>query len=302
MHRRTFFAAAAAALAQEPAPDWGGPVLDIHLHPKAVPDGEWTHMAGCGVTHAVILGRVTTQDEVQARIAKHPGRMKQFVSTNVAPPAAGAIAQLRNAAGRGAKGFGEMKSQVDVDGPEMRAVFDLATELGVPVLMHFQEVTQPGSPGTFNMGLARLPAILKAYPKTTFIGHADFFWANISADVPRDNGYPTGPVKPGGLTDRLLAEHPNLYGDLSANSGRNALARDPDFSAKFLERHKSKLMFGCDCSCTDGRGAGQRSNQPLIAGKCVARETLTALRKLASPATFRRIAWENGAKLLGFTA
>ncbi|MEZ5356852.1 MAG: hypothetical protein R2762_29795 [Bryobacteraceae bacterium] len=177
----------------------------------------------------------------------------------------------------------------------MRAVYDLATELRIPVLMHFQEVPQvPGEAG-YNTGLARFAAILKAYPKTTFIGHADFFWANISADVPRDVPYPTGRVKPGGITDRLLAEFPNLHGDLSANSARNALNRDPDFAAGFLERHRAKLMFGCDCSCSDGRGTGQRSTQPLIKGKCVARETLTAIRALA-PGAFRQIVWENGSK------
>jgi hypothetical protein len=61
-------------------------------------------------------------------------------------------------------------------------------------------------------------------------------------------------------------------------------------------------MFGSDCSCRDGRGAGQSSQQPLIKGKCVARETLGALKELASPAVFRKIAWENGAKLFGFSA
>ena len=61
-------------------------------------------------------------------------------------------------------------------------------------------------------------------------------------------------------------------------------------------------MFGSDCSCRDGRGTGQSSTQPLIKGKCVARETLTALKTLASPAIFRKIAWDNGVKLLKFSA
>ena len=61
-------------------------------------------------------------------------------------------------------------------------------------------------------------------------------------------------------------------------------------------------MFGSDCSCRDGRGTGQGSQQPLIKGKCVARETLSALKELAPPVIFRKIAWENGAKLFGFKA
>jgi hypothetical protein len=95
-----------------------------------------------------------------------------------------------------------------------------------PVLIHFEE-------GGFNLGFKRLPSILKSHPKTIFIGHAQTWWANISADAANEAGYPTGPVKSGGLTDKLLSDYPNIYGDLSATSSRNALARDPEFSAAF---------------------------------------------------------------------
>ena len=199
------------------------------------------------------------------------------------------IERLRAAVKGGAIGFGELKHPVAVDGPEMRKVYELAAELHVPVLFHLEE-------GNFNSGFERLPALLKAYPRTTFIGHGQSWWAHISAEVGDAAGYPSGRIKPGGLTDRLLAEAPNMYGDLSANSGRNALTRDPDFAAGFLVRHQHKLMFGSDCPCRDGRGAEQ-SNR-LLQGKCIARETLAALQKLASPELFRRITWENGVKLL----
>ena len=33
-----------------------------------------------------------------------------------------------------------------------------------------------------------------------------------------------------------------------------------------------------------------------MAGKCVARETLTLLKKTASPAVFRKLTWENAHK------
>jgi predicted TIM-barrel fold metal-dependent hydrolase len=109
-------------------------------------------------------------------------------------------------------------------------------------------------------------------------------------------------VRRGGVTDRLLSEFPNLYGDLSANSGRNALGRDPDFAAGFVDRHQNKLMFGSDCPCRDGRGMGQVSKEKWIADKCVARETLAALKQLATPDVFRKITWTNGSKLLKIRA
>ena len=250
-------------------------------------------MDGCGVAKAIILGAASTQERTKGRMIKAPGRMKVFASVDVKRP--GAIDTLRAAVKAGAIGLGELKSMVASDGPEMRKVYELAAELQVPVLLHFQD----GPAGqVFNEGIQRFGAILKAYPKTTFIGHANSFWANISTDAPANIAYPIGKVKQGGVTDHLLSEFPNLYGDLSANSGRNSLGRDPDFAARFLERHAGKLMFGSDCPCRDGAGAGQVSKEEWIKDKCVARETLTALKQLTTPALFKRITWSNGAKLL----
>ena len=104
------------------------------------------------------------------------------------------------------------------------------------------------------------------------------------------------------MTDKWLSEFPNLYGDISANSGNNALSRDPEFARGFVARHQDKLIFGSDCSCTDGHGAGvSQNNNPeakRLEGKCVARETLTVVRNLAaSKASFHKIAWENGVRL-----
>ncbi len=105
----------------------------------------------------------------------------------------------------------------------------------MPILVHFQEVDHFENEGTWATGFAtKFEAMLKAHPKTTFIGHADAFWANVSADYRNEAAYPTGPIKRGGVTDKLLGDYANLYGDLSANSGNNAMSRDPEFTADFL--------------------------------------------------------------------
>ncbi len=44
----------------------------------------------------------------------------------------------------------------------------------------------------------------------------------------------------------MLGEYPNLFADISAGSGYNALTRDPDFTVGFIERHWQKLLFGTD--------------------------------------------------------
>ena len=287
-------AAAARVGAQAPAAsEWGSQVLDIHLHPRATVEGNMLHVDGSGVTKAVLLTGAAAEDRARQTVAAYPARFARFASTDMTQP--NAIDYLRKAAQGGAIGFGEIKSQVAAAGPEMQRLYAVAAEMNLPITIHFQEVNQPNSPGTFNTGLKQFDAMLKKFPKTTFIGHADAFWANVSADYAEDTSYPKGPIKPGGVTDKFLGEFPNLYADMSANSANNFLNRDPEFAAAFLVRHQNKLMFGSDCSCADGRGAGGRG---ASAGRCIARATLTDLKKLAPADVFRKIVWENGTRLL----
>jgi uncharacterized protein len=296
MNRRTFLQSALAVAVASPlraqvptSSEWGTSVLDMHLHLRPTADGNFNHLSGSGVTRAVLLTNVNAEAHAKDVVAAYPGRFVRFASIDVTQP--DADVRLRDAIRGGAIGLGEIKSRVEAAGPEMQRLYALAAELNVPITMHFQEVSQPGSPGTYNTGLKKFDAMLKAYPKTKFIGHADAFWANVSADYAEDTAYPTGRIKPGGVTDRFLADYPNLLADMSANSCNNFLKRDPEFSANFLVRHQNKLMFGSDCGCSDGRGG--------VTGRCIARETLTELKKLAPPDVFRKIAWENGTHLLG---
>jgi predicted TIM-barrel fold metal-dependent hydrolase len=298
--RRQFISAAAAVstapLMAQQSLEWGGPVLDIHLHLR--PDGEsnLAHMEGSGVTRAVLLTRVQAIEQAMALAEKHRGRFVWFVSADVTKPESAGL--LTKAVNAGALGLGEIKNQVQCDGPEMKRMYALAAELNVPIQIHFGDVPQSSGNAVFNGGFKRFDGMLKAFPKTRFIAHADTFWANVSADYAYDTAYPTGRIKAGGISDQWLSEYPNLYGDMSANSCNNALNRDPEFMAGFLARHRDKLMFGCDCSCSDGRGAGQKNPSPHLNGKCIARETLSAIRKMSTPEVFRKIRWENGTKLL----
>jgi predicted TIM-barrel fold metal-dependent hydrolase len=305
MERRTFLKTALAGLAAAPAlfPQsdlmWGGPVLDTHLHLRKDPDSCFTHIQGCGVTNAVLLTRDVDEEKAKEEMARRPGHFVRSVSTDPSQPDATHV--IESAIHGGAVSIGELKYHVALDSPEMRRVYEVAAELQVPVMMHIQ--TFPHFPGEmpYNTGYDHFDRMLRAYPKTTFIGHGDLFWANISADVPTDRGYPSGPVKPGGLTDKLLSDYPNLYADMSANSGNNALSRDIGFSRGFVERHQDKLVFGSDCSCLDGKGAGVSQNRnpeaSRLSGKCVARATLELSKQIASPAVFSKITWQNGARL-----
>jgi predicted TIM-barrel fold metal-dependent hydrolase len=312
VNRRTFIqnlAAAASALplaAQEtPLSEWSGPVVDCHHHLRRTPEANVAHLNGSGISNAMPLARDNSAEQIAAVRAQYPGRVLGWLaSTDITKPEAEEL--LTNAVKAGAIGFGELKFHVAAAGPELRRVYALAAELGVPVLVHFQEVPHTPTEGTFATGFKEFEAVLKAYPKTRFIGHADAFWANISADYANESAYPAGKIKPGGITDKLLGDYPNLFADLSANSGNNALSRDPEFTSGFLKRHESKLIFGSDCSCSDGKGAGiSQANNPAaarLAGKCVARETLALPRSTLTPAMFRKVTWENAHRVYRLSA
>jgi predicted TIM-barrel fold metal-dependent hydrolase len=301
--RRAFLGTMATAAAsatingQTSSSEWGGSVLDCHLHLRGDGEANIVHMDGCGVTHAVILSR--DADRARALQAKHAARVAWALSVDVTQP--DAEVRLRLGAKDGALGFGELKSHVEADGPELQRVYALAGELDVPVLVHFQEVEHFPGEGLWGTGFKRFESMLKKYPKTRFVGHADAFWANVDATYANEVSYPTGPIVRGGITDKLLGDYGNLFGDLSANSGNNALSRDAEFTSDFLKRHQDKLIFGSDCSCADGKGSGvSQANNPAakrLAGKCVARETLTLLRKSTTPEVFRKLTWANGRRV-----
>ena len=295
--RREFLGAlssfTAAALARTP-PTEAEPILDFHQHTKYNGRDQQLieHQAVHHVTRTVLLpgdgwmlSVLGDNASCAALVAQYPDRFVRFACADAAESRTPDV--LRGNIRRGALGIGEMKFHMAVDSPEMHRVYKLADELGVPVLIHFEYET-------YNTGLERFESVLKAYPRVNFLGHAQTWWGNISAELDPLVMYSRGPVKPGGLTDRLLSDYPNVYGDLSAESGLNALTRDPEFARDFVRRHAGKLIWASDCDCRDGMGAGVKS------GYCTAGRSLAALGKLVPDhPTLRRILYQNGATLLG---
>ena len=185
INRREFLEAVAVAAAapmfrqQDAAPEWSSPVFDLHFHLRPQPAGNLAHQDGAGVTKANLLTRGAALEQVKAVQAAAPGRFTWFNSHDVTQP--DAEQALTRAVQDGAQGFGEMKFHVAADGPELRRMYALAAELRVPILIHFQEVDHFPNEGTWSTGFAKnFEAVLKSHPRTTFIGHADAFWANIS--------------------------------------------------------------------------------------------------------------------------
>ena len=53
-----------------------------------------------------------------------------------------------------------------------------------------------------------------------------------------------------GVVPKLMRKYDNLYGDLSAGSGCNAIKRDEEYGIKFLNEFQDRLMFGIDTYST----------------------------------------------------
>jgi predicted TIM-barrel fold metal-dependent hydrolase len=292
-----------ATKATEPPAHDEEQIFDIHQHVGYAGrpnQALLAHQCAMGVSKTILLpaGRpvrsVATHDGfsngLQARCAGNracyelargnPGRY--YFAANEVPDVAEASAEIAKYLRLGGKIVAEQKFGLECDSPEMQRLYQLAAEYRVPVLMHWQH-------GMYNLGFERFCKVLERHPRTTFIGHAQTWWANVDKNCDQSVLYPKGKVTPGGLTDRYLSDYPNMYGDLSAGSGLGALTRDEEFTRDFLQRHQDKLLFGSDCSDWVGAGPG-----------CQGAQTIAAVKRLApSRVIERKLLWGTAVRMFG---
>ena len=148
----------------------------------------------------------------------------------------------------GCVGIGEMVAHLEFDDPRTVNVFRQCGGYDLPVLFHGIGRGE-GQYGLIDdVGSPRLAALLEQAPDTIIIGHGQGFWAEIADGItPKDKlGRPRGRIAAEGSVPRLLRRFPNLYCDISAGSGYNALTRDPEFGVGFINEFQDRLMFGTD--------------------------------------------------------
>jgi predicted TIM-barrel fold metal-dependent hydrolase len=307
--RREFLSAAALAAVgvalgavQTDAAQPAEPIIDIHQHLgySGRPDDVLlAHQRAMGATTTILLpaGRAvntpSTHDGVSNGLQAqclgneacrqfaraHAGAYK--FGANEVPDIEGATQEIERYLKLGGLLVAEQKFGVECDAPAMEKIYQLARAYKVPVLMHWQFEM-------YNYGFERFDKMLEKYPTVNFIGHAQTWWGNIDRNhADQRVMYPKGPVVRGGLTDRYLSDYPNMFGDLSAGSGLNALTRDEEFAREFLTRHQDKLIYGSDCSDLDGSGP-----------KCQGAQTIAAIRRLAGSKTIERKLLYGNAKAL----
>ncbi len=258
--------AASVAIAQKEGAE---EIIDVHQHVNfhgRFNDVLIEHQDKMGVTKSVLLPAGSALNTISTRKGSANGLAARVFGTeasarlaaarpdkfiffcNEVPDKDGAIQEMEKWLKKGALGIGELKFHIDCDSTPMQKVYELAQEYEVPVLLHIQH-------GSYNMGFERLQNMLKKFPKVNFIGHAQTWWGNIDAKHDQKAMYPKGKVTPGGLSDKLLADYPNMFGDLSAGSGKNAMNRDEEHAAAFMHRHQDKLLLGTDCADIEGQGS-----------------------------------------------
>ena len=149
----------------------------------------------------------------------------------------------------GAVGIGEFMTNVKISDPMIQEVFAAAERLQMPVLFHMSPQVGFSYGIVDDYGLPLLEEALQTYPGLKLLGHSQGFWAELDKNVINtvggrmDTG--EGPVTPGRVPE-LLGKYKNLYGDISAGSGSNAIMRDPEYGAEFLETFQDQLVFGTD--------------------------------------------------------
>ena len=183
---------------------------------------------------------------------RHPDRLIAFVNLDprsmLNNPKAGLSKLLTIYRDYGCCGIGEMCAALPFTDPLYQNLFHHAGECKMPIIFHITGLSS-GVYGVIDkLHLPGLEASLKAFPKTIFVGHAMAFWAEIDGNVkPSEREiYPKLPIKKEGRLWTLLGKYPNLYGDLSAGSGFNAISRDPQVGYRFLQKFNRKLFFGTD--------------------------------------------------------
>lgn len=189
----------------------------------------------------------------------------------------------------GCRGVGEFMPNMYFRDPKVLNLLRQFEKADLPVI--FDDTTYVGtSYGLVDeAGLPQLEFVLKSFPKLILFGHGPAFWSEMGRlDTAFDRGeYPDYPIREEGAVPKLFRRYKNLWGDLSAGSGFNALYRDADYAVRFLNEFQDRLCFGTDICYP---------HQELPLG-----DFLLDLKKhnFISPEVFEKIARGNIRRLLG---
>jgi len=246
--------------------------IDLHLHltlrqiPKlgklnmASGKSMLAHLDELGIGKGVLMSSGETKVPIGSNrknktvCDRYPDRYAWMCNLDPVSPET-VLQRLTEYKAQGAVGVGELTVNRRLDDPFLQAVFAAAEQLELPVTIHMSPEVGYRYGVVDDPGLPLLEEVLKKYPELKLLGHSQTFWIEMSGDAPTDregrSSWGQGPVLPGGRVPALFEAYPNLYGDLSANSGGQAILRDPEFGLAFLEQYADRLFFATDMVNTE---------------------------------------------------
>ncbi|MDD5598002.1 MAG: amidohydrolase family protein [Victivallaceae bacterium] len=286
--------------------------IDIHVHFRSIPGfprhGKQAYATPeqlierydkLGIEKAVVLPGVSPEcayvpqsNEEVIKVARETGRFIPFcnidpraISNSHLAPLGDILRYYRD---QGCKGIGEVTANLPFLDPKVQNLFKHVEATGLALTFHIAARFERIYGLYDDPGLPQLEESLKRFPKLKFFGHSQTFWAEMA---PLKNefdrfGYPDYPIPEEGVVPKLMRKYPNLYGDLSAGSGCNALKRDRAYAVKFMNEFQDRLMFGTDICAPD-------TPTPLV-------DFMLDLRDSGdiSKTVFNKIARENAVRLL----
>ncbi len=271
--------------------------IDIHLHLQnhkglmemSSPVEEMIpYLDELGIGHGVLMSISDQWNEHNIEsVRQYPDRFSWMCHIDIDGDIEKQIEEYK---AKGAIGIGEITHNLWIENEKIQQLFAAAEKAGMPVLFHMS-----GEEG-FSYGICDKPGLtmleeaLKKYPKLKFIGHSQTFWHEMTGDAATDtesrNQWGQGPVKEGGRIPYLFENYPNLYGDLSANSGGQAIMRDERFGLEFLHKYADRLFFATDMvNVTMKFPLGEYLDKQHLRGKI-------------STEDYEKICWKNAEKLI----
>ncbi len=287
--------------------------LDIHAHvykyPYPTPEGRFlmsnpeqlaTRMTELAIDRAVLLPLVSPElylpqsvGEIIDLAAASGGKLIPFCNidpralTNSSDAPLGIL--LEHFMKQGCKGIGEVLPNMPWQEPRLQNLLRCVQAAGLPLIFDITGRIDSGYGIYDDPGLPQLEASLARFPDLIMIGHGPAFWAEISI-LHADNdrfGYPDYPILGEGRVVELMRNYPNLWVEISAGSGANALARDLAYAARFLNEFSDRIMYGTDICYADQDIPQGRILQSLKDSGAISAEI------------FDKLAFANAERLLG---
>lgn len=123
---------------------------------------------------------------------------------------------------KGCVGIGEIKMPLPINHPSILAVFKVAKDYGLPVVVHMTDKY------CFESSDKALAEALDVGANIIFHGWG--WWNKLRT----------------GEAASWLKSHENVYMDISANSGLKSLSENLEYSRSFLKEHSDRVLYGSD--------------------------------------------------------